>query len=278
MTIEGLADTQALTSDLTASLLESYPWTTVWVQPSPITDTTSVLLNIDIQDDNVVQELSESITQTLIANNYIQNEEGILSKSLNWPSVSDYIKTTAVTAIIVWLLFMIIYILISFREIRHALSPALLALVVFVTMLFDIAIPAWAYGIWMMISPITQVDMIFVIAILTTMWYSINDTIIIMDRVRENITNQSTWTTKSWVLYGEIFEKSIRQTLRRSLGTSGSTLAVVIALFIFGNGVIQNFAFTMWIGIMAGTFSSIFIAAPLLYVIQGKFKREYKKL
>lgn len=110
------------------------------------------------------------------------------------------------------------------------------------------------------------------------MWYSINDTIIIMDRVRENITNQSTWTTKSWVLYGQIFEQSIRQTLRRSLGTSGSTLAVIIALFIFGNGVIQNFAFTMWIGIIAGTYSSIFIAAPLLYVLQGKFKKEYKKL
>lgn len=159
MTIDGLANVETLTNDLTTSLQESYPWTTVGVQPSPVTDTTSVLLNIDIQDDNVVQDLSESITQTLIDNNYIQNEEGILSKSLNWPSVSDYIKTTAVTAIVVGLLFMIIYILISFREIRHALSPALLALVVFVTMLFDIAIPAWAYGLWMMISPITQVDM-----------------------------------------------------------------------------------------------------------------------
>lgn len=277
MTIDELHDKDQLTQQLNETLQAEYPGINVGVQSSPAQNTTSLLLNIDIKDDMVVQDISRMVTQTLMTNNYISSEADILSQALNGPSVSEYIKTTALTAIILGLVFMIVYILISFREIRQTLSPALLALVVFVTMLFDMIIPAGAYGLLMMINPIIQVDMIFVIAMLTTMWYSINDTIIIMDRVRENMLSQG-GAKKGNVIYGHIFEKSIKQTLRRSLGTSGSTLAVIIALFIFGTGIVQNFAFTMGIGIIAGTYSSIFLAAPLLYILQGSFKKEYKKL
>jgi SecD/SecF fusion protein len=144
-------------------------------------------------------------------------------------------------------------------------------------MLFDISIPIWAYGFRMMINPTIQIDTIFIIAILTTMWYSINDTIIIFDRIRENMREHGD-REKGTLIYWKIFEKSLRQTMRRSMGTSISTLLVIVAMYILGTGVIQQFAFTMWIWVLAGTFSSIFVAAPLAYLIIGKYKKERKKL
>lgn len=81
---------------------------------------------------------------------------------------------------------MAIYILISFREMRHLVSPLLLAVITVFTMLFDIAFPAGMYGLWMQANSAIQIDAIFIVALLTIMGYSINDTIIIFDRVREN--------------------------------------------------------------------------------------------
>ncbi|NOZ44279.1 MAG: hypothetical protein GXP45_03990 [bacterium] len=80
------------------------------------------------------------------------------------------------------------------------------------------------------------------------------------------------------MIFGRIFEKSLRQTMRRSMGTSISTLLVIVAMFFLGTGVIQRFAFTMGVGVVAGTFSSIFLAAPLAYLLIGKFKKERKEL
>jgi len=77
---------------------------------------------------------------------------------------------------------------------------------------------------------------------------------------------------------GKIIDMSLWQTMRRSLGTSFSTLLVVVAMYFFGGGVIQQFAFTVGFGILSGVFSSIFIAAPLMYVLMGSFFKEYKKL
>ncbi|NOZ44278.1 MAG: hypothetical protein GXP45_03985 [bacterium] len=85
---------------------------------------------------------------------------------------------------------MAIYMLISFAGIRKYVKPEILAVVTIVTMIFDISIPIGAYGVWMMVNPTIQVDTIFIIAILTTMGYSINDTIIIFDRVRENMQKE----------------------------------------------------------------------------------------
>jgi SecD/SecF fusion protein len=80
------------------------------------------------------------------------------------------------------------------------------------------------------------------------------------------------------MVYGQVFENSIWQTMRRSIGTSVSTLLVVIAMYAFGTGVIKLFAFTVGIGVLAGTVSSIFLAAPLAYLMLGKFASEQKKL
>jgi preprotein translocase SecF subunit len=127
----------------------------------------------------------------------------------------------------------------------------------------------------MMFNSTIQVDTVFVIAVLTVVAYGINDVIVIFDRIRENILRH---TKDKNILVGKIIEDSLRQTMRRSIGTSLSTLLVLIAMFIFGTGVLQQFAFTVGIGVIAAAFGSIFIGGPLAYLLMGKFKSEVNKL
>lgn len=96
-------------------------------------------------------------------------------------------ENAAIKAILIGLLFMTIYMLFAFAAIRKLVPPSILAMVTVVTMCFDIFTPAGAYGILMWINPTIQINTIFIVAILTTMGYSINDTIVIFDRIRENI-------------------------------------------------------------------------------------------
>ncbi len=234
---------------------------------------TDVLIKINVSDDEKVSQLSKQINKLLLEK-YVSNPENIVSFSVVGPSIGEYVKKSAILAIIWWLIFMSIYILFAFIEIKDYISPFLLSFITILTMIFDISIPAGAYGLLMGINSTVQVDVIFVIAILTIMGYSINDTIVIFDRIRENLKNlKEKWVKLNQKLYKEVFEKSLWQTMRRSLGTSISTFLVVLAMWIFGTTTIKLFAFTMWVGIIAWTFSSIFFAAPLAYILT---KNRYK--
>ncbi|MCF7834781.1 protein translocase subunit SecF [Candidatus Gracilibacteria bacterium] len=236
---------------------------------------TKIKINTQIESDDKVAELSRNIQNLLIEQKYISSDEEIIEQSIIGPSVGSYMQKTARSAVLVGLVFMAIYMLISFSVIRKVISPGILASITILTMIFDISIPAGAYGLRMMFDPTIQVDTVFIIAILTTMGYSINDTIIIFDRIRENFQNKG--GTKD-IVYGKIFEQSLRQTMRRSFGTVLSTLLVIVAMYIFGTGDIKEFAFTIGIGVIAGSYSSIFISAPLAYLIMGKYKKEKNKL
>ncbi|HMT27236.1 MAG TPA: hypothetical protein PKD96_02955, partial [Candidatus Absconditabacterales bacterium] len=132
-------------------------------------------------------------------------------------------------------------------------------------------------GILMYFNQTIQIDVIFITAILTVMGYSINDTIVIFDRIRENIIINQKSLVSEKITYGKIFEDSLRQTMKRSILTGGGTIIVIVTMFIFGEGMIKTFAFTMFAGILSGTFSSIFIAAPLAYIVLGKMRKEKNK-
>lgn len=237
---------------------------------------TDILIKTESKSDEDITMISAMLEEFLLSNNYIDTIDGIIQSSITGPSVGSYMQSAALRAVIIGVIFIMIYMLFSFAAIRKVVSPWILAIVTICTMLFDILIPAGAYGILMMINPTVQVDTVFIIAILTIMWYSINDTIIIFDRIRENAEKAGVENSKK-IVYAKLFEKSIWQTMRRSIGTSLSTLLVVVAMYAFGSGVIQLFAFTVWIGVLAGTASSIFIAAPLAYLLLGKFATEYKQ-
>lgn len=277
-------------------------WVTLWVQWDYSTDTqksdiedflktnwyndsrvyldyadeiTTIRVQTSMTNDEEVAKLSAEIQNYLIESKVIETTEDIVQQKITWPSVWSYMQKTTVKALIIWLIFIVIYLLFSFSSIRNYVSPASLWLVVLVTTVFDISLPAWAYGLWMMFNDTIQVDTIFVIALLTIMWYCINDTIVIFDRIRENLNTKWTWKD---IVYWEVFEKSLRQTMKRSLATSISTLLVVIAMFIFGTWIIQTFSFVIWIWVIFGTFASIFLAAPIAYLMTWKFKKEKKKL
>ena len=240
--------------------------------------TDSLLVSLAFKDDNQVKEVSTIVNKLLIDGKYINSEEDIIGSSLNGPSISEYMKSSAINAVLAGLVLISIYMMFSFVSMRKHISPLTLAIVTMATMTFDLAIPAGAYGLWMAFNSSITVDTTFIISILTIMWYSINDTIIILDRVRENTIKYKEWLEKGTVLYGTLIENSIRQTMRRSIGTGLAVFIMVVAMFVFGASVMKTFAFTMGIGVIAWSFSSIFLASPLVYVLLNKWKKEFPKL
>lgn len=220
----------------------------------------TLLIQVNVDNSEQVQKLSTAV------NDYISSKGKILEQSIIGASVGEYVKNSAVKAIIAWLIFIALYMMFTFSAVREMVSPIILAIITIVTLLFDISVPAGAYGLLTSINPTTQVDLVFIAAILTIMWYSINDTIIIFDRVREN-NKLHEWALKTGKMtYLQIFEDSLWQTMRRSLGTSIAAFIMVVMMWFFGTGIIKTFAYVIWAGIIAGTVSSIFIAAPLAYL------------
>lgn len=238
-------------------------------------DTTTIKIQTKMSKDEEVSSMSEEIKQYMIDQKIIESTDEITQQKITWPSVWSYMQKTTLLALIIWLVLIVIYLLFSFAEIRNYLSPSIIWVVVLITMVFDISLPIWAYWIWMAFNETVQVDTIFVIALLTIMWYCINDTIVIFDRIRENLSKNK--SSKNLV-YGKVFEDSIRQTLRRSIATSISTLLVVIAMFIFWTWIIQTFSFVIWVWVIFGTFASIFLAAPVAYLMSWNFNKEKSKL
>lgn len=235
---------------------------------------TTILAQVSsTEDDKQITQISQNIQSLLIEKEYITDSDNIVESSIIWPSIGAYLTKSARNTIIIGLILMAVYMIFAFAWVRQYIQPQILAIITIFTMLFDVLAPMGIYGLKMMIDPTTQVDVIFVIALLTTMGYSINDTIIIFDRVRENLSNM--WSKVKDI--AQVFEDSLWQTMSRSIGTSLSTFLVVAAMYIFGTGDLSRFAFSMGIGVLSGSVSSIFLAAPLAYLIIKHSKKKNNK-
>ena len=270
ISINTQTDSNEIQNNLRDFLAEKdYGKTTVHVNTTD--EDTQIKINADLKNDDVVAQLSTDISDFLIDNWYIQTTEDIVWQTLTGPSVGDYMKTTAFQALIIWLILMVIYILLAFKETRKYISPAVLSGSVLCVMLFDIFATVWAYGVWMMINDTLQVDTIFIIWVLTIIGYGINDVIVIFDRVRENMSRNK----DKGVVYWRIFEDSIRQSVRRSISTSVSTLIVLVAMFFLWNSdVLQQFSFIVGMWVIFSTLASIFLWAPLAYLLMWKYGKE----
>lgn len=224
----------------------------------------NVLIQPQEEDDEKLGEIS-----TKIQDHYKTNTTDQFSEyAIVWPSIWNTIKSQAVWSIIAGLLIMAVFIIFAFKEIRRFVQPWILALITIFTMLFDILSPMGIYGIKMMIDKTAQVDVIFIIAVLTTMAYSINDTIVIFDRVRENLSKNKNATVR------EIFEDSLWQTMWRSLTTAFAVFLVVICMYFFGTWDLKSFAFTMLVWVISWSYSSIFMAWPIAYLLtKNKIKQ-----
>jgi preprotein translocase subunit SecF len=128
-----------------------------------------LLVSLPFKDDNQVKEVSISLNKLLLDNKYIASEADIVGSSLNGPSISSYMKSSAINAIIAGLILISVYMMFSFMSMRKHISPLTLAVVTVATMIFDLAIPAGGYALWMMIDPTITVDTTFIIAMLTIM-------------------------------------------------------------------------------------------------------------
>ncbi len=166
------------------------------------------------------------------------------------PTIADDIKKGAVWATIFALIGIFIYLLIRFKKWQFGLGAVL-------ALFHDVMIVLGLFSLLSGILPFSlEIDQAFIAAILTVIGYSINDTVVVFDRIREYLALHPTTEKK------KVFNMAINSTLSRTMITSVTTLLVVLVLFIFGGEVIRGFSFALLVGILAGTYSSIFIAAP----------------
>lgn len=174
------------------------------------------------------------------------------------PTVGQELKRKSLTAAIILLLAITVYVAFVFRKLGKVLSSWAMSLSVIAALLHDVIIPI---GVFAFLGHFLSVEInaVFIAAILTILGYSVSDSVVVFDRVRENVLRFG---------QGEKFDilvhRSIMQTLGRSLGTTFTTLFSLIAIYIFGGESVKFFALALIIGIFLGAYSSIFVAAPIL--------------
>ncbi len=174
------------------------------------------------------------------------------------PLIGNELKNKSVTAIILVLLGIIIYIAIVFRKLSGVLPFWAMGLSAIIALVHDVVIPT---GVFALLGNFYRIEIsaVFVAAALTVLGYSVSDTVVVFDRVRENILKVRVKED-----FGEVVHRSIMQTLTRSLNTTFTTLLSLIAIYLFGGESIKYFALAMIMGIFLGAYSSIFVASPLL--------------
>ena len=188
---------------------------------------------------------------------------GIMQSVKVGPTIADDIKNNAFLAIIGSLFVVFLYILVRFRKWQFSLGAV-------VAVFHDVLIVLGIFSVFGKIMPFSmEIDQAFIAAILTVIGYSLNDTVVVFDRIREIIAE------KGWKA-GENTNQALNSTLSRTLNTSLTTLVVLLAIFIFGGESLRGFMFAMIVGIVVGTYSSLFIATPVMFdflkkeVQQGK--------
>lgn len=194
---------------------------------------------------------------------FLKND--LLSSQKVGPTISNKIKTDAAMAIFFSLIMIFIYILIRFRNWQYGLGGV-------VALAHDTIITLGAFSLFYGLLPFSlEIDQAFIAAILTVIGYSINDTVIVYDRIREYLHLYPKWTL------ADNMDHAMNSTLRRTFSTSLTVLVVLMAIFLFGGASIQGFTFALLIGVGVGTYSSVFVASPLVYdTIQRISKRKEK--
>ena len=188
----------------------------------------------------------------------IRQGGSIISSSKVGPSVAKDITRNAFLSVGLALFFIFLYILLRFRNLGFSVG-SIAALAIDTTMV--IGLYSLCYG-WIGFS--LEIDQTFIGAILTVIGYDINDSVVVFDRIRENLRNHPKGNKY------DLFNLSINETLARTINTSASTLIVLLAIFILGGDSTRSFSFAMIIGVFVGTLSSIFLASPIAYLILGK--------
>ncbi len=218
---------------------------------------------VDEEGEGVDKEVNEKLYEALkkyfpttsyenFVTNYEGKELGILQASKVGPTIAEDIKTDSYWAVTGSLLVVFLYLLISFRKWQFSLGAV-------AAVAHDVIIVLGIYSLFWKFLPFNmEVDQAFIAAILTVIGYSLNDTVIIFDRVREFLGKHEEGS------FNEIVNRALNTTISRTINTSLTTLIVLFAIFILGGETIRGFVFAILIGILVGTYSSLFIATPLM--------------
>lgn len=194
-----------------------------------------------------------------------------------WKSFWDYIKNTAFITLSIAIVMIALYIAYAFSGVVSGISAWSFWIITLFTLFHDVLVASGFYIIFSIFYPDFQIDTFFITALLTILWYSINDTIVIFDRIRWNL-KQYAWKTKNWKSLSEIINLSINQTLKRSIYTSLTLIFVLFTIFFFWPETLKWFILVMILWTFIWTYSSIFLASPLLYQVnKNKKLKVYKK-
>ena len=187
---------------------------------------------------------------------------GVMSYIKVEPTIADDIKTSALYAVFGSLLVVFLYILLRFRKISFSIGAV-------IAVFHDVLIVLGVFSICYSFMPFDmEIGQSFIAAILTVVGYSLNDTVVIFDRIREFAGIHPKWK------YGKVVDKALSSTLGRTINTSFTTLLVMLVIFSFGGDSIKGFMFALIVGVVVGTYSSLFVATPIMYDTSKKEKVE----
>ncbi len=216
--------------------------------------TTAYLKGVENADSAVESRLYKGLKAQLPANLTVDQfvKNNIQSSQVVQPIISKELENGAIKAVIFAMLAIILYIFLRFRDWRYSLGTI-------VSLLHDVFVALAVFSFFKNIVPFPlEIDQHFIAAILTVVGFSMNDTVIVFDRIREDSHNMKGASKAS------IINRAINDTLSRTIMTSATVFLTLLALFIFGGEVTRGFSFAMLIGVVTGTYSSIFVAAPIL--------------
>lgn len=247
---------------MTIEAIESKSEEEVEIKSVDIVEAEAVNKNDEVEI--LEEELNgEEIVSTTTANE-IKNQ--VIEKRFDsiGPVIGNELKEKTVYAIVIALIAIIAYIAWAFRHVSKPISSWKYGVIAILTLFHDVII---TIGIFVFLGKYFSVEINapFVAAVMTILGYSVNDTIVVFDRIRENLKNYNG-------NFSGVVNKSVQQTLVRSFYTSATTLLVLFSLYIFGGETIKDFVLALIIGISLGTYSSIFLASPLLVALE-KIKR-----
>jgi SecD/SecF fusion protein len=228
---------------------------------------------IDELSESVDNEVDQALYEGLVNGGFLANvdykdfsENYRTSSQKVGPTISDDIKKDAIIAITIALIAIFLYIMVRFSDWRYGLGGVM-------SLAHDTTITLGVFSMfhgWLPFS--LEIDQAFIAAILTVIGYSINDTVIVYDRIREYLHIHPKRGLKVNM------DEAMNHTLRRTLNTSLTTLVVLLIIFIFGGENIRGFVFALLVGISIGTYSSIFVATPIVYEASKRFKKVVAKI
>jgi len=174
------------------------------------------------------------------------------------PTIADDIKNNSFLAVIGSLIVVFLYILLRFQKWQFSLGAV-------AAVFHDVLVVLGIFSITYTFMPFSmEINQAFIAAILTVIGYSLNDTVVVFDRIREYVNEHTKWEFNTTV------NAALNSTLSRTLNTSLTTLIVLLAIFIFGGESIRGFMFALIVGVIVGTYSSVFIATPVMFDTQKK--------